>query len=70
MLSPQVRFGRLLLQPLTPPEAVAGFGGKSALGRPAQPEELGPVYVFLASSDSSYVTGSTLEVSGGLPGSV
>jgi NAD(P)-dependent dehydrogenase (short-subunit alcohol dehydrogenase family) len=36
-----------------------------ALGRPGQPEELAPAYVFLASEDSSFVTGSLLEVTGG-----
>lgn len=59
-----------LITTVQPPEAVAQFGSKTALGRPAQPEELAPVYVFLASQDSSFVTGSTIEVSGGLPGAV
>jgi len=36
-----------------------------ALGRPGQPEELAPAYVYLASSDSSFVTGAILEVTGG-----
>lgn len=36
------------------------------LGRPAQPEELAPAYVFLASNaDSSYITGTVLQVMGG-----
>jgi NAD(P)-dependent dehydrogenase (short-subunit alcohol dehydrogenase family) len=47
---------------------VAKFGqetGKSAMGRPAQPEELAPAYVFLASNaDSSYITGAVLPVTG------
>ena len=49
-----------------PPEAVAKFGSQTPLGRPAQPEELAPAYVFLASNaDSSYVTGTVLQVMGG-----
>ena len=48
------------------PDAVAHFGEDSPMGRPAQPEELAPAYVFLASNaDSSYVTGTILEVMGG-----
>jgi len=48
------------------PDAVAEFGKKTPLGRPAQPEELAPTYVFLASdADSSYITGVVLQVAGG-----
>ncbi|HZP59938.1 MAG TPA: SDR family oxidoreductase [Opitutaceae bacterium] len=47
-------------------EDVSKFGQKSPMGRPAQPEELAPAYVFLASNaDSSYITGSVLQVMGG-----
>ena len=48
-----------------PPEEVDNFGHKVALGRPGQPEELAPAYVYLGSSDSSFVTGAILEVTGG-----
>jgi NAD(P)-dependent dehydrogenase (short-subunit alcohol dehydrogenase family) len=48
-----------------PVEMVEKFDSDSALGRAAQPEELAPAYVFLASSDSSFVTGSLLDVTGG-----
>ena len=49
-----------------PPAAVAKFGAQTPLGRPAQPEELAPAYVFLASNaDSSYITGTVLQVMGG-----
>jgi NAD(P)-dependent dehydrogenase (short-subunit alcohol dehydrogenase family) len=42
------------------------FGAGSPMGRPAQPEELAPAYVFLASdADSSYITGMVLQVMGG-----
>lgn len=49
-----------------PAEEVKEFGGQVPMGRPAQPEELAPAYVFLASaSDSSYITGEVLPVLGG-----
>lgn len=49
-----------------PPEKVAQFGSKSPMGRPAQPEEVAPAYVFLASdADSSFITGIVLQVMGG-----
>ena len=58
--------------PLNPSDAglaeedVAKFGEKNPMGRPAQPEELAPAYVFLASNaDSSYITGTVLQVLGG-----
>lgn len=48
------------------PEKVAKFGTQAPIGRPAQPEELAPSYVFLASdADSSYITGIVLQVMGG-----
>lgn len=47
-------------------EQVAEFGAKTPLERPAQPEEVAPAYVFLASeADSSFVTGIILPVLGG-----
>lgn len=47
-------------------EEVAKFGSQSPMGRPAQPEELAPAYVFLASdADSSFITGIVLPVMGG-----
>jgi NAD(P)-dependent dehydrogenase (short-subunit alcohol dehydrogenase family) len=49
-----------------PPDKVAAFGEKQQIGRPAQPEEIAPAYVFLASdADSSYITGVVLEQLGG-----
>jgi NAD(P)-dependent dehydrogenase (short-subunit alcohol dehydrogenase family) len=48
------------------PEKVSKFGTQSPMKRPAQPEELAPAYVFLASNaDSSYITGTVLQVMGG-----
>ncbi len=48
-----------------PKEEVQQFGHEVALGRPGQPDELAPAYVYLACQDSSFVTGSLLEVTGG-----
>ena len=48
-----------------PAEKVAEFGKKSDMKRPAQPEELSPAYVFLASPVcSSYITGIVLPITG------
>ncbi|HVS79071.1 MAG TPA: SDR family oxidoreductase [Candidatus Saccharimonadales bacterium] len=47
------------------PDQVKKFGKDVPLGRPGQPEELAPAYVYLASDDSSYVTGQTIHVNGG-----
>ncbi len=48
-----------------PVEKVEKFGSDVPLGRPGQPEEVGPAYVFLASDDSSYMTGQVLHPNGG-----
>jgi NAD(P)-dependent dehydrogenase (short-subunit alcohol dehydrogenase family) len=50
-----------------PGDTVAQFGGTSPMGRPAQPAELAPAFVFLASQESSFVNGETLGVTGGQP---
>jgi len=50
-----------------PGEKVAEFGKSTPMGRPGQPAELAPVYVFLASSDSTYITGECIGVTGGKP---
>ena len=44
---------------------LANFGASTLLGRPAQPAELAPAYVFLAARQASFVTGAVLPVSGG-----
>ena len=47
------------------PEEVASFGQDTPLGRPGQPDEVAPAYVFLASADSSYLTGQVIHPNGG-----
>jgi len=44
---------------------VSDFGKDTPMGRAGQPSELGPAYVFLASADSSYMTGQFIHVNGG-----
>lgn len=46
---------------------VEEFGKNSPMKRPAQPAELAPAYVFLASNDASYIAGEILGVTGGKP---
>ena len=48
-------------------DKVSKFGQNTPMGRPGQPAELAPVYVFLASQDSSYITGECIGVTGGKP---
>jgi hypothetical protein len=50
-----------------PAEKVSQFGENTPMGRPGQPAELAPVYVFLASQDSTYITGECIGVTGGKP---
>ena len=45
-----------------------GFGKDTPMGRPAQPEEIAPSFVFLASDiDSSFMSGQVLHPNGGMP---
>lgn len=46
-------------------EQVADFGQRNVLGRPGQPCEVAPSYVFLASEDASYMTGQVMHPNGG-----
>jgi len=46
-------------------EKIKNFGSETAMKRAGQPSELGPAYVFLASDDSSFVTGQVIHVNGG-----
>ena len=49
-----------------PKEQVEQFGKQVPMGRPGQPDELAPAYVFLASNDSSYMSGQVLHLNGGV----
>jgi NAD(P)-dependent dehydrogenase (short-subunit alcohol dehydrogenase family) len=50
-----------------PPSKVGSFGEQTPMGRVGQPAEVAPAFVFFASQESSYVTGSVLAVTGGQP---
>ncbi|MFF0433870.1 SDR family oxidoreductase [Streptomyces sp. NPDC004327] len=54
------------LIPATMPDPTE-FGEQSPLGRPAQPAEMAPAYVFLASEQASYITGEIVNATGGTP---
>jgi NAD(P)-dependent dehydrogenase (short-subunit alcohol dehydrogenase family) len=56
-----------LIPATMPSEKVQHFGEQVPMKRPAQPCELAPVYVLLASTESSYVSGATVAVTGGKP---
>ena len=45
----------------------AQFGSDTPLGRPGQPGELAPLYVFLATDDSRYISGEVIGATGGKP---
>ncbi|KIF66193.1 oxidoreductase [Streptomyces sp. AcH 505] len=54
------------LIPATMPDTTS-FGKQAPLGRPAQPAEMAPAYVFLASPQASYITAEILNATGGTP---
>ena len=58
----ETRFSKLLLET---PDILARFTERTALGRHGEPDELAGMALFLASDESSYVTGQTFAVDGG-----
>ncbi|MFN6965039.1 MAG: SDR family oxidoreductase [Pyrinomonadaceae bacterium] len=56
-----------LIPSTMPEDSVKEFGADTPVGRAGQPAELAPVYVFLASNESSYITGEVIGVTGGKP---
>jgi NAD(P)-dependent dehydrogenase (short-subunit alcohol dehydrogenase family) len=57
-----------LIPATMPAEKVENFGDEeSPMGRPGQPAEVAPLYVFLASQESSYINGEVIGVTGGMP---
>ena len=56
-----------LIPATMPPEKVEDFGTQSPMGRAGQPAEVATAFVFLASAESSYVTGEVIAVTGGGP---
>ena len=49
-----------------PPEKIEDFGENTPMGRPGQPNEVAPAYLFLACEDASYMSGQVLHPNGGL----
>lgn len=47
------------------PDEIESFGKDNPMGRPGQPNEVAPAYLYLASDDASYVTGQVIHVNGG-----
>jgi len=56
-----------LIPSTMPAEEVESFGSNTPLKRAAQPAELAAAYVLLASEGASYMTGSTVQITGGTP---
>ena len=56
-----------LIPATMPPEKVAVFGEETPMGRAGQPAEVATAFVYLASPESSYITGEVIAVTGGKP---
>ncbi|MBE0534606.1 MAG: SDR family oxidoreductase [Phycisphaerae bacterium] len=74
VLGPDIRVNAVAPGPVWTPlipasfsaEKVEQFGSNTIMDRPAEPDEIAPCYVFLASDDSSYMTGQVLHPNGGM----
>ncbi len=66
-VAPGPIFTNLQFEGAVPEQNLPAFGKNAPLGRAGQPTEVAPAYVFLASSEASYVLGETLNVNGGFP---
>ncbi len=66
MVLRQDQFGHHLFHRALMRKKVSQFGSNVPMQRPGQPYELAPAYVYLASDDSSYVTGQMIHVNGGV----
>lgn len=72
-LAPRIRVNAVAPGPIWTPlipstfsgEKVESFGSNTDMQRPGQPDEVAPCYIFLASGDSTYITGQTLHPNGG-----
>ena len=64
-LNNKVALNRWRIPATYDPDHVEGFGKSTTMGRPGQPSEVAPVYVFLASEDPSYISGQVIHVNGG-----
>ncbi len=56
-----------LVEETTPEKKLTRFGDDTAMGRPGEPAEVAPSFLFLACADSSYMTGQVLHPNGGIP---
>jgi NAD(P)-dependent dehydrogenase (short-subunit alcohol dehydrogenase family) len=56
-----------LIPATMPEEKVESFGRQTPMGRAGQPAEVATAFVFLASDESSYITGEVIAVTGGQP---
>ena len=54
-----------LIPSTMPQDSVEKFGESNPMERPAQPAELAPAYVLLASQESRFITGSVMDLTGG-----
>jgi NAD(P)-dependent dehydrogenase (short-subunit alcohol dehydrogenase family) len=56
-----------LIPSTMPAEDIAKFGKQSPTQRPAQPAEIAPIYVLLASEEASFISGAAIPATGGRP---